>query len=98
MKKKPVTPAEAVSRIAAEGARVMVGGFMGVGSPHRLIDELAHQGVGIIVISSNISEILGICDRIMVLRQGRIVAELPREHATQSLLLAHAGGRGLAYG
>lgn len=65
---------------------------------YRLIDELAHQGVGIIVISSNMTEILGICDRIMVLRQGRLVAELPREHATQSVLLAHAAGRGLSYG
>jgi acetate CoA/acetoacetate CoA-transferase alpha subunit len=43
MKKRPVSPAEAVSRIAAEGARVMIGGFMGVGSPHRLIDELVRQ-------------------------------------------------------
>jgi acetate CoA/acetoacetate CoA-transferase alpha subunit len=32
-----------VDRIAAEGARVMIGGFMGVGSPHRLIDELVRQ-------------------------------------------------------
>jgi acetate CoA/acetoacetate CoA-transferase alpha subunit len=43
MKKRSVTPAEAVDRIAAEGARVMIGGFMGVGSPHRLIDELVRQ-------------------------------------------------------
>jgi acetate CoA/acetoacetate CoA-transferase alpha subunit len=43
MKKRPVTPAEAVARIAADGARVMIGGFMGVGSPHRLIDELVRQ-------------------------------------------------------
>ena len=44
MKKRPVTPAEAVARIAADGARLMIGGFMGVGSPHRLIDELVRQG------------------------------------------------------
>jgi len=43
MKKRSVTPADAVARIAAEGARVMIGGFMGVGSPHRLIDELVRQ-------------------------------------------------------
>ena len=43
MKKRPVTPAEAVARIAADGARVMIGGLMGVGSPHRLIDELVRQ-------------------------------------------------------
>jgi len=43
MKKRPVTAAEAVSRIAADGARVMIGGFVGVGSPHRLIDEMDRQ-------------------------------------------------------
>jgi len=43
MKKKPVHPSEAVARIAAEGAKVMIGGFMGVGSPHQLIDELVRQ-------------------------------------------------------
>jgi acetate CoA/acetoacetate CoA-transferase alpha subunit len=43
VKKKPVAASAAVARIAAEGARVMVGGFMGVGSPHRLIDELVRQ-------------------------------------------------------
>jgi len=43
MMKRPVTPVEAVGRIAADGARVMIGGFMGVGSPHRLIDELVRQ-------------------------------------------------------
>jgi len=43
VKKRSVTPAEAVARIAADGARVMIGGFMGVGSPHRLIDELVRQ-------------------------------------------------------
>jgi acetate CoA/acetoacetate CoA-transferase alpha subunit len=43
MKKQPVTVAEAVARIDAEGARVMIGGVMGVGSPHRLIDEMVRQ-------------------------------------------------------
>src|ERR1043165_1337703 len=43
MMKRPVTAEEAVGRIAADGARVMIGGFMGVGSPHRLIDELVRQ-------------------------------------------------------
>ena len=43
MKKRPVTPAEAGARIA-DGARVMIGGFMGVGTPECLMDELARQG------------------------------------------------------
>jgi acetate CoA/acetoacetate CoA-transferase alpha subunit len=41
--KKPVTCAEAVEMIP-DGASIMIGGFMGVGSPHRLIDELVRQG------------------------------------------------------
>jgi acetate CoA/acetoacetate CoA-transferase alpha subunit len=43
--KNAVSVREAVARIAP-GAVVMVGGFMGVGSPHRLIDELIRQGTG----------------------------------------------------
>ena len=53
MKKRPVTPAEAVARIAADGARVMIGGFMGVGSPHRLIDELVRQQRGNLTLICN---------------------------------------------
>lgn len=43
MKKRPVNASEAVARMAPEGARVMIGGFMGVGSPHHLIDEMVRQ-------------------------------------------------------
>jgi len=43
MKRKAISPADAVA-LMPEGARIMVGGFMGVGSPMRLIDELVRQG------------------------------------------------------
>ena len=43
MKRKAISPADAVA-LMPEGARIMVGGFMGVGSPIRLIDELVRQG------------------------------------------------------
>lgn len=43
---------------------------------YRLIDELVRQGVGVIVISSELPEIVGICDRVLVMREGRIAGEV----------------------
>ncbi len=59
---------------------------------YRLIDEMAHQGIGIIFISTEMPEILGIADRILVMREGRISAELPRSVANQEMLVAAAAG------
>ena len=43
---------------------------------YRLIDELARRGVGVVVISSELPEIVGICDRVLVMREGRIAGEV----------------------
>ncbi|WP_457094030.1 sugar ABC transporter ATP-binding protein [Microvirga sp. P5_D2] len=43
---------------------------------YRLIDELARRGVGVIVISSELPEIVGICDRVLVMREGKIAGEV----------------------
>jgi ribose transport system ATP-binding protein len=43
---------------------------------HRLLRELAARGVGIVVISSELPELIGLCDRVMVVREGRIAGEL----------------------
>ncbi len=43
---------------------------------YRLIDELAKRGVGIICISSELPEVVGICDRVLVMREGRIEGEV----------------------
>ncbi|PVE20494.1 D-xylose ABC transporter ATP-binding protein [Microvirga sp. KLBC 81] len=43
---------------------------------YRLIDDLAKAGVGVIVISSELPEIIGICDRVLVMREGRIAGEV----------------------
>ena len=43
---------------------------------YRIIDALAKRGIGVIVISSELPEIVGICDRVLVMRQGRIVGEV----------------------
>ena len=48
---------------------------------HRLLSELAGRGMGILMISSELPEVLGMADRVLVVREGRITAELDREHA-----------------
>ncbi|WP_426413170.1 sugar ABC transporter ATP-binding protein [Bradyrhizobium ganzhouense] len=50
---------------------------------HRLMGELAAQGLAILMISSELPEVLGMSDRVLVMREGRIVAEFSREEATQ---------------
>ncbi len=57
---------------------------------YQLMNELVRQGVGIIMISSELPEILGMSDRIVVMREGRVAAEFSREDATQENLLAAA--------
>jgi acetate CoA/acetoacetate CoA-transferase alpha subunit len=52
MKRKAIAVADAVALIP-DGARLMIGGFMGVGSPRRLIDELVRQGRRNLTIISN---------------------------------------------
>jgi ABC-type sugar transport system ATPase subunit len=59
---------------------------------HHLMSELAAQGVAILMISSELPEILGMSDRILVMRQGRIAGELPRSEATQERIMALATG------
>ncbi len=49
---------------------------------HRLIGMLARQGVGIIMVSSELPEVLGMADRVMVMRRGLVQGILPRQQAT----------------
>ena len=55
-----------------------------------LLDRLATQGVGVIMISSEMPEILAMADRTLVMRDGRFTAEYARGEATQELLLHSA--------
>jgi ABC-type sugar transport system ATPase subunit len=55
---------------------------------HRLMSELAGKGMAIIMISSELPEVLGMSDRILVMRAGRIVAEVARADATQAGIAA----------
>jgi ABC-type sugar transport system ATPase subunit len=50
---------------------------------YRLMNELTAQGLGILMISSELPEVLGMADRIVVVRGGRIVGEMDRANATQ---------------
>jgi rhamnose transport system ATP-binding protein len=50
---------------------------------HRLLSELAQQGLGILMISSELPEIIGMSDRILVMRSSKLVAEFSRAEATQ---------------
>ncbi len=54
---------------------------------YTIINALADQGKGVIVISSELPELLGICDRIYTLSEGRITADVPRDQATPEYLL-----------
>ncbi|MDB4917429.1 MAG: transporter related protein [Gemmatimonadetes bacterium] len=59
---------------------------------HALIGELAAQGTAVLVISSELPEVLRLADRIIVLREGRVAGELARAAATQSALLRLMAG------
>jgi L-arabinose transport system ATP-binding protein len=63
---------------------------------YELMDELVHQGVAIIFISSELPELLGVADRLLVMRAGRVVAEFPADQATEELVLTTALGDGAA--
>ena len=57
---------------------------------HALMSDLAAQGVGILMISSELPEVLGVSDRILVMREGRITGEFNRTEATQDAIMAYA--------
>jgi rhamnose transport system ATP-binding protein len=59
---------------------------------HRLLSRLAADGVAVLMISSDLPEVLGMADRILVMHEGRLAAELPREGATEEAVLAAATG------
>jgi ABC-type sugar transport system ATPase subunit len=61
---------------------------------HALIGELASQGTAILLISSELPEVLSLSERILVLREGRLVGEVSRADATQDLLLRMMAGLG----
>jgi ABC-type sugar transport system ATPase subunit len=59
---------------------------------HRHLRALAARGLGLLVASSELAELLALCDRIYVMREGRIAGELPRAQATPAAILRLATG------
>jgi ribose transport system ATP-binding protein len=57
---------------------------------YRIISNLASSGLGVLVVSSELEELVGICTRILVMRDGEIVAEVDGNAATERELLRHA--------
>ncbi|HUX58452.1 MAG TPA: sugar ABC transporter ATP-binding protein [Bacteroidales bacterium] len=54
---------------------------------YNLINELSHKGVAILVVSSETSELMGICDRILVMRKGQIQGELSKKEFSEEIIL-----------
>jgi ribose transport system ATP-binding protein len=57
---------------------------------YRLITDLAKAGLGVLVVSSELEELVGICSRILIMRKGELVAEVDGATATEEELLRHA--------
>lgn len=55
---------------------------------HRVLRDLSNNGIGIIVISSEMPEMIGVCDRIAIIREGRLIAQLEGDDITQELIIA----------
>jgi ABC-type sugar transport system ATPase subunit len=56
------------------------------------MNDLVQQGIGIIMISSEMPEILAMSDRIVVMYEGRVTGVLSRAEATQERIMAYASG------
>ncbi|WP_242895389.1 sugar ABC transporter ATP-binding protein [Actinomadura litoris] len=60
---------------------------------HRLLSELAAHDLAVLMISSDLPEVLGMADRVLVMHEGRLTAEIPRADATEETVMAAATGR-----
>ena len=63
---------------------------------HALIDDLAGQGLAVMLISSELPEVINLSTRVIVMREGRIAGELPRAEATQDAILRLMAGVAIA--
>ena len=59
---------------------------------HRLIEQLARGGIAVLLISSELPELLALSDRVAVMRSGSVVSVLDRSQATKEAVTAHAAG------
>lgn len=63
---------------------------------HRILRQLARNGVGVVVISSELPELIGVCDRVIVIREGMVAGEVTGEEMTEEMImyLASVGQEG----
>jgi ABC-type sugar transport system ATPase subunit len=61
---------------------------------HRAIAEAADQGRSVILISSDLPELVGLSDRIVIMQRGRLIGELDKSAATEASVLLAANGEG----
>src|SRR4051794_29059065 len=57
---------------------------------YKVIADLAGEGLGVVVVSSELSELAGLCTRVLIMREGAVVAEVAGDEATELELLRHA--------
>jgi ribose transport system ATP-binding protein len=60
---------------------------------YKLMGQLVQKGIGIILVSSELPEVLGLSDRVLVMHQGRLTGEFQRGQADQELIMRAATGR-----
>jgi len=63
---------------------------------HKLVSSLAAEGIAVLMISSELPEVLAMADRVLVMREGRLTGEFERKDATQEKIMAAATGQGVA--
>lgn len=61
---------------------------------YKIMNDLVKQGVTVIMVSSELEEVLGISDRVLVMAEGKLTADLNIEEASQEKILYHATGGG----
>ncbi len=59
---------------------------------YSLMDDLARDGKAIIMVSSDMSEMLGMADRIVIMHEGHLMKEFPRQEASQEIIMKYASG------
>jgi ribose transport system ATP-binding protein len=61
---------------------------------HKAISDLAAKGSAVILFTSDLPEMVGLCDRVLILRVGHIIGEIDGDHLNESSLLLAANGQG----
>ena len=61
---------------------------------HQIITNMVKEGKGVIMVSSELPEVIGMCDRVLVMHEGELTGEIDRASMTQELIMKYATGEG----